>query len=253
MDLGSLTPESKRVSGACHEVRTRTAFATLGGWTFVTPQPRETVTDIDWLTRDLPADARDRVRTAANLADAWRGCERAEHLIALALSAGLGRALVVRAVAELVGDAMAAHARGLAEQDAAPVRDLRVHRALVTALDWVGGRADAKEAWAAGFAAAEAASAMNDPLREAGARAASCLAFACDEEADEAFYAHRGYLVQAVEHAHVLLGDAAAAAARVRAEIPLATFLEAVDRRTRMRSEIPPVDPEAEATDSFYC
>lgn len=196
----------------------------------------------DWLARDLPPDLRSHVQRAGDLTRAWRSCPRPDWLLRMAMEAGLGRAALVRAAAGLVTEALC----GLS------VPDLRVRRALMVSLRWVAGRATAREAWACGFAATEAANGMQEPREEAAARAAALLAFACDEDADDVFYAHRGYAVKSAERCTLVL-DASGAAERIRSEIPLASFLEAAELRSRTVHELPPAPPPAETTDSFYC
>ncbi|MGE0786072.1 MAG: hypothetical protein AB7S26_10315 [Sandaracinaceae bacterium] len=213
----------------------------------------------DWSTHDLPPDTERWVARAEDLCAAWRECPRAEWLVELCLGASLGRAVVVRAAAGVVAEALGQYGAD------GGIVDLRVHRGLVTVLAWVGGRASANEAWAAAFGALEVADALSrgeigamkqqDVARaEAAARAVAHLAFACDEEADEVFYAHRGYLAKAMERAAVVIGSDEAAADRMRAEVPLAHFLQAVEASAERRTTVlEAVAAETPATDSFYC
>lgn len=205
------------------------------------------VDESHWLMDELPNEIAAYVTHCGDLATAWRHCPKAEWLMRMALAGGVGRATVVRAGAELVSDAIAT---SRARRGA--VADIRVQRALLSSLAWVGGRESAKKAWALGFGANESAEQHDDPMQASAARAASCIAFACDEDADDVFYAHRGYVVKAVEHAANVVG-VDTAADRVRAEIPLAAFLEAVASGTEVRLAHPPLTPVAESTDSFYC
>jgi len=137
--------------------------------------------------------------------------------VVLALRLGIGRAAVVRATAEVVSAAVALRH--------AP--DLRPNRAVVTTMGWLSGRSHPKDAWAAGFSAMDAARELDDPRDAAMARATARLAFACDEEADDVFYAHRGYAASAADEASRVLGGTEVGADRFRDEIPLAAVLEA--------------------------
>ena len=153
-----------------------------------------------------------------DLPRAWRACPRADWLVHLALHAGVGRTTLVHATAELVSAAVVARR----------VPDLRVNRALVTTLRWLGGRATGGEAWAAGFAATDVAMGLEDPRDVAAARAAGCLAFACDDEADPGFYAHRAYAAVAAAHAMEALGEGYDSVGRLRSYLPLSMVLERI-------------------------
>jgi len=167
-----------------------------------------------------------------DLTNAWRNCPRADWLVVLALRLGIGRATVVRATSGLVSAAVA--------ERRAP--DLRINRAVVTTLGWLTGRALAKEAWAAGFCAMDAAKALREPLDIATARAAACLAFACDEQADDVFYAHRAYAASAAREASGVIGGPAAGADRIREEIPLSMVLGAFEAMPEALVRVPNTD-----------
>jgi len=176
-----------------------------------------------------------------DLSLAWRTCPRPDWLIQIALSLGVDRSLVVHAALEVAVDAVARHR----------IADLRPRRALMTALGWIDGRAPGTETWAHGFAANEVAEALEGPARHA-AHAAACVAFACDDQADEAYYAHRAYAALAVRHAASAL-DPARCCVTIRDRIPLAVVLERFDVASRPPPPLPlGLDP-AEISDSFYC
>ncbi|MCB9592462.1 MAG: hypothetical protein H6719_07000 [Sandaracinaceae bacterium] len=171
-----------------------------------------------------------------DLATAWRSCPRADWLVHIALQLGVGRTTVVHATAELVSAAVASRR----------VPDLRVNRALVITLKWLSGRALGSEAWAAGFSATDIADGLSDQRDAAAARAAGCLAFACDDDADPGFYAHRAYAAAAAAHATVALDAVDDAADRVRSFVPLHLVLDRVadweppSRRERIPTPIEP-------------
>ncbi len=189
------------------------------------------------LRRRLPAEIGNWLEPfGEDLAAAWRACPRADWLVHLALQLGVGRTTVVHAVSELVSMAVAARR----------VPDLRVNRALVTTLKWLSGRALGAEAWAAGFAATDVSDDLTDPRDVAAARAAGCLAFACDEDADPGFYAHRAYAAVAAAQADEALDGRGDAAGRVRGYIPLPMLLDRLaawpgpPRRQRIPTPIEP-------------
>jgi len=170
-----------------------------------------------------------------DLPRAWRECPSAEWLAHIALRLGVRRTPLVRATMELVSSAVGARRPP----------DLRPNHAIVIAGKWLGGNALSYDAWAAGFAAAEAADALADPIDAAAARAAACLAFCCDDDADDAFYAHRAYAATAGRHAAVALGSEGAAADRMRAALPLTHVLQAyahsaLTPQTLSHPQIPP-------------
>lgn len=181
-------------------------------------------------------------RAAGDLAAAWRACPKAEWLLAMALAVEVERSLAVHAAADITAAALSRRA---------PL-DPNASRALKLALRWIEGRATSSEAWASGFSAMEAADRCGDPEVAAATRAAAFLAFACDDRADAAFYAHRGYAARAAEQAAAALGgDERTWAAHVRARIPLANFLSAFD----VASQPPPPFAEVEQeipSDGFY-
>lgn len=182
------------------------------------------------LRRRLPPEIANWLRPYGDdLRRAWRECPHAEWLVHLALHAGVSRTTVVHAVAELVSAAIAARR----------VPDLRVNRALVTTLRWLGGRALGGEAWAAGFAASDAAKGLTDDRDAAAASAAGCLAFACDEEADDGFYAHRAYAAAAAAQATLALDAPELAAETIRSYVPLSVVLSRISERP------PPIALEA--------
>jgi hypothetical protein len=177
-----------------------------------------------------------------DLARAWRGCPRPEWLLRMSLAVGLERPRLVHASADLAAEALATR----------PVADPRPRQALAVALRWVAGRADGSEAWALGFAASQVADGAPGPAAEA-IRAAACTAFACDRDADAAFYAHRAYAARAAAHAARALGDPTRAATIVRARIPAARFLAAFERASRPPPPLCGGETQRPASDSFYC
>lgn len=157
-----------------------------------------------------------------DLPRAWRECPSAEWLAHIALRLGVRRAPLVRATMQLVSSAV-----GIRRPP-----DLRPNHAIVITGKWLTGNALSYDAWAAGFAAAEAADALPDPIDAAAARAAACLAFACDDDADGAFYAHRAYAAAAGRHAASVLGGEGDAADALRSALPLTHVLQAYAQST---------------------
>ena len=157
-----------------------------------------------------------------DLPRAWRECPSAEWLAHIALRLGVRRTPLVRATMELVSGAVGARRPP----------DLRPNHAIVITGKWLSGTARSHDAWAAGFAAGEAADALEDPLDAAAARAAACLAFSCDDDAEGPFYAHRAYAATAGRHAAIALGSEDDAADRLRAALPLTLLLQAYAQST---------------------
>jgi hypothetical protein len=185
------------------------------------------------LTENLPSTLVRWLEGRDDLAQAWRTCPSASWLIHLALAVELDRALIVQAAVDVVSSAITS---------AAPA-DMHALRALRVARAWLDGRAQPTEAWAAAFAASEAAEVEPDPKRAAVIRAASLVAFACDDRAEPAYYAHRADAARAVELADGALADDTAGtppAAWIRARIPLPTVLSALAKA----SEPPPPMPD---------
>jgi hypothetical protein len=123
---------------------------------------------------------------------AFAECRRADWLIQIAMAVGLDRRLVVAAAADAATLALR-RTRG---------PDLRPFRSVTTALQWSEGEAGSAEAWAAGFAASQAARdlAAASPLASEAALAAAAVGFGCDLRADDAYYLERAYPVAAIEH-----------------------------------------------------
>lgn len=194
------------------------------------------------LAAELPEELAGWLTGHTDLAAAWRECPRPEWLLHIALSLNVERRLLVHAAAELAAEAALA-GRGA---------DLRPRRALRTALLWLDGRAEGSTAWAHGFAAMEAADGLEGRAADA-ARAAACVAFACDERADASFYAISAHAARAVCFAASALSDPAHSADRVRELVPLATVLAAVELASRPARRLPVEAPAGPVTDSFYC
>jgi len=183
----------------------------------------------------------DELRAWLDVADrdierAFRGCPRGEWLAKLLVAARVERPLLVYAA---TGAARAActHAR---------VADARTAQAIAAARSWAEGDATGAECWAAGCAAAQAAVDLQaaSPEQACAAASAAATAFACDGEADDAFWAERGYVVEAVTKAAGAWGEnvaegASALAEVLRTYIPLAELLEAA------RASTAPVAPSA--------
>lgn len=194
------------------------------------------------LKAHLPAELASWLGASGDdVASAWRTCPHAHWLIHLAAAVGVDRGLLVHAAADVANAAVAARQ---------PSSE-RAKSALRTAQAWLDGRARSPVAWASGFAAAEAADAEENPAIASALRSAAFVAFACDDDADASYYAHQGYAAKAAEEAARALRDAATAATRVRARIPLAVFLDAFEIASQPPPPLADVDPDA-TTDSFY-
>lgn len=124
---------------------------------------------------------------------AFSECRRADWLLRIAMALGVDRKLIVMAAADSAGLAVK-RTRQL---------DLRPARAVLSATKWARGECGPADAWAAGFAASQAAEeiAGESPLASEAALAAAAAAFACDPRADDAYYAQKAYAADAVEHA----------------------------------------------------
>ncbi|GAB5547964.1 MAG: hypothetical protein SangKO_077240 [Sandaracinaceae bacterium] len=194
------------------------------------------------LEETLPTDVARWIHAAeGDLSRAWRNCPRPDWLVQIALAVRVDRSLVVHAALEVATDAVARH----------PISDLRPRRALMTALQWVGGRVPGTQCWAHGFAATEVAETLEGPAADA-AYAAAFVAFACDDQADDSFYAHRAYAALAMTHAATTL-ELSRACQTIRERIPLPVVLERFEVASRPPPPLPlGLDP-AEISDSFYC
>lgn len=195
------------------------------------------MTPLSRLVARLPQDVVEALEPRGSPAEVWERSEDGAHLLWLALAAGVERRLVV-------GCALSIAERALA---AARPSDMRPARALKVADAWLRGVASGSEAWAAGFAAMQAAEASAEPDKSPAIRAAASVAFACDDLADDAYYALTGYCARAAEHASEHLAPADAAAC-VRARVPSALFEACVERASRPLS----LAPELEPLDGFY-
>jgi hypothetical protein len=120
----------------------------------------------------------------------WNECTRGDQLLRLALRVGVDRRLLVRAGCHCVERFL----RRL------PSNERRPKRALTHARRWAEGECTAAECWAAAFAASGAAKNTyggSGPMADIASAAAS-LAFACDDEADIAYYSERAYAPNAL-------------------------------------------------------
>ncbi|UJR79317.1 hypothetical protein [Sandaracinus amylolyticus] len=124
---------------------------------------------------------------------AFEECRRGDWLVRIAMSVGVARPLVVIAAAD---------AASIAIKRTRP-SDLRPGRAVLTATKWARGECGPADAWAAAFAATQAAEdiAKESVLVSEAALAAAAACFACDPRADDAYYAQRAYAAQALDHA----------------------------------------------------
>jgi hypothetical protein len=183
-----------------------------------------------------PALTRWMAREGTDPVEAWATIPRASWLVHLALALDLDRRRIVAAVHHPVAAHLQNHR----------VRDLRPARALRTARKWLDDEATGAEAWARGFAAMDAAEQSESPARRAAIRAAAAVAFACDEAADAAFYAHEGHAARAIESIESLLDDEAVrrVADDVRRRIGAAPVLSAFERLLR-EAQLVTVEPPA--------
>lgn len=167
---------------------------------------------------------------------AFAECRRADWLVRIATSVGVPRQIVVGA---------AGACAELAVRRARPV-DLRAARAVTTALSWSRGECGAAEAWAAAFAATQAAedAAAESVFASEAALAAASACFACDPRADDTYYAKRAYAATAIEHAMRAFGTEAQLGRQrclemTRGHITVAVLAAAV----RRVSSLPPPPP----------
>lgn len=163
---------------------------------------------------------------------AFAQCRKADWLVRIATSVGVAREVVVGA---------AAACAELAVRRARPA-DLRAARAAATALAWSRKECDAADAWAAAFAAVQAAEelAVESALASEAALAAASACFACDPRADAAYYAKRAYAADAIEHAVRAFGTEVQVGRHrclevTRAHITLAVLASAVGRASSTR------------------
>lgn len=164
---------------------------------------------------------------------AFEACRRGDWLLRIAMALAIDRRLVVAAAA----DAAAIAVRRTAHPDQRPARTVAL------AAQFARGETGAPEAWAAAFAASQAAHdlARDQPLASEAALAAAAAGFACDPRADDHFYSQRAYAADAVEHAVRAHGTERAVGAQrclqvVRERITLAVLTSAVSRA----SSLPP-------------
>src|SRR5207244_1418033 len=85
---------------------------------------------------------------------------------------------------------------------------------------WIDGKATSAECWAAGSAARQRAEQLtgSEPRASFALASAASLAFACDERAEPVFWAQRGYVTEAAQHA-ASANDERSVAARWTADI----------------------------------
>src|SRR5688500_3559092 len=166
--------------------------------------------------------------------EAWANCPRGDWLIGIAVRARVDRMAVVRAAAACARLAL----------PRLPEEEKRARKALEAAEGWLEGTVKSSACWAAGFGGADARNAYlhEDPHAAAAAGAAAATAFACDGAADEAYWAERAYVVEAVAETAKALGGAGVTeeeahllcAERVRARISFELVAAALPRVVRM-------------------
>jgi hypothetical protein len=139
---------------------------------------------------------------------AWLTCPRGAWLVHIALRANVERTLVVRAAEACATLAVAR----LSKEVRAPARTLHLVRR------WVDGHAEAAACWASGFAASAAAIELEGE-DELAARAAACVAFACDDNADPLYYSVRAHAVEAIDLAERAMGGRPSVRALCAAEV----------------------------------
>ena len=176
---------------------------------------------------------------ATHFADLWETSPRGDWLVRVALEVDVDRIAIVRAAVTCAG---AAVRRGT-EDDARPEKALRA------AIRWTEGTATGAECWAAAFASNAAAETLREERARSAARAAASAAFACDWDADVAYYAQRGHAAEAVVRAAPAIAELTAdghrvAAALVRDAIPF-SMIEGRLRSTLSKSSFPPPAMEA--------
>jgi hypothetical protein len=163
-------------------------------------------------------------RGRGSLLEAFERAPRGDWLIQLAMRVGIDRRRIVAAAVEGVR---------LLLRD---FSDRRIEGALARTERWARGQASAAECWAAGFAAATAAGdAAGKPLADA-LMAAARIAFACDDEATDWYYAERAYAAEALWLAAQSRPGTEAvahelAAGVIRARIPFESIGSRVDLR----------------------
>jgi hypothetical protein len=185
-----------------------------------------------WLAlRELPDDLQTWLGSHGSFDEAWASCDRLEWLVALALSASVDRHLVVAASCDVL--------------ERAKLR-AELPDAFQLAKGWTRGQVDGRACWAAGFRAAALAKSTTDLSTRLAAKASASLAFACDTEADDGYYASRGHAAEAVMLAASTLSanDRAVLAQHLRRRIPLDAVRRGLEGLGRRRSSIPPPHDE---------
>ncbi|MCB9617145.1 MAG: hypothetical protein H6722_32345 [Sandaracinus sp.] len=181
-----------------------------------------------WLAvRELPDDLQTWLEGQTSFEEAWALCERPDWLVALALSASIDRHLVVAASCDVLE-----RARLTAE----------LPEAFQLAKGWTRGQVDGRACWAAGFRAAAAAKVASDAASRLAAKASASLAFACDTEADDGYYASRAHAAEAVMLAATTIdsNERVRLAQHVRRRIPVEAVREGLEGLGRRRSSMPP-------------
>ena len=167
-------------------------------------------------------------------ADVWKASPRGDWLVRIALEVDVDRIAIVRAAATCAAAAI----RSRTEDDPRPERALRM------AIRWTEGTASGADCWAAGFDANAAADVLLRKRSQHAARSAAAAAFACDWDADVAYYAERGHAAEAVVQAAPAIASSATdghrvAVAIVRDAIPFRR-VEAHLSAVLARSSFPP-------------
>jgi hypothetical protein len=193
-------------------------------------------------TLDLPAELCGWAAEGdLEVGEAWATCPRGDWLITIAVRARVDRIVVVRAAAACARLAL----------PRLPDEEPRARKAIEAAESWLDGKVRSSECWATAFGAADVCHAyeQKDVHASAAAGAAAATAFACDTAADDAYWAERAYVVEAVmlaaravagagvteEEAHRLCAE------RVRTRISLEAVHAALPSVVRMSERPMPV------------
>lgn len=174
----------------------------------------------------LPEGLRAWASRHETFAETWAGCERPDWLLAMGVAAGLERGLVVAVACDCLERARGGS--GLPE-------------AWSMAKRWTRGEVDGREAWAAGFRASADARRVVDLAERTTLRAAAEAAFACDDEADDGYYALRAHAAEAARLAALLAPTRASAlASQVRRRIDGRRVLDGLEALAERETTPPP-------------
>ncbi|MEM9070936.1 MAG: hypothetical protein AAGE52_20670, partial [Myxococcota bacterium] len=185
-----------------------------------------------WLAlSNLPEELRRSALSYASFQEMWTDCERPDWLVAMAVVAGVDRVKIVAVVCDCIE-----RARG----------DLPMPEAWTLAKNWSRGQTDGRTTWAAGFRAASEAREMKHAAQRQLMEACAAAAFACDEEADEGYYASRAHAAEAARLATLIAGEKCAEmAAVVRRRIEGAVVQDGLESLARRDTTPPPEKPRS--------